>query len=363
VDKWFLGADLPIITGAGITYRPAAGVLFSGTPSRSDSRQGYLGDCYFLASVASIADQTPAAIQNMFLDNGDGTFTVRFFGPTTTDYVTVNKQLPALANGSFAYAGLGTSVSDASTSLWLALAEKAYAQWNETGQSGRDGTNTYAGIEGGWMSNVNRQVLGYASSNYAVSTSSASLLASQLGGGRAVTIGTKANASNGLVGSHAYIVTGYNAGSGTFSLFNPWGNTHPGPLTWSQIQANCDFYAVTDSSGTSGISTLSVRSSISEVSIGNWTTIVMTPVFFGAEGSRSEETALTNDTIEYLETNDSMGLFGWVTPDQRPITSIAENQPSLSTANHNEAQDKRTSDEIANDLAFSFDHIEDLLRS
>jgi hypothetical protein len=362
VDKWFLGADLPIITGGGISYQTANGVLFSGTPSRNDARQGYLGDCYFIASVTSIADQTPAAIQNMFLDNGDGTFTVRFFGPTATDYVTVNRQLPALANGSLAYAGLGLSVSSGSTSLWVALAEKAYAQWNETGQSGRDGTNTYAGIEGGWMSNVNRQVLGYASSNYAVSTSNAAHLASQLGGGRAVTIGTKPNAANGLVGSHAYIVTGYNAGTGTFDLFNPWGNTHPGALTWSQIQANCDFYAVTDSSGTTGISTLSVRSSISETFVGNWTTVVMTPVYFESEANNTEGSGLEADSMKYEEGLESIELHSWVTPDQAPTVAIDEPGVLAANMNHDEAEEFRTSDEIANDLAFSFDHIEDLLR-
>ena len=363
VDKWFLGADLPLITGSGITYQTANGVLFSGTPSRNDARQGYLGDCYFLASITSIADQTAAAIQNMFLDNGDGTFTVRFFGSLAADYVTVNKRLPGLANGTLAYSGLGLSLSSTSTSLWVALAEKAYAQWNETGQSGRDGTNSYAGIEGGWMSNVNRQVLGYASSNYAVSTSSASHLASQLSGGRAVTIGTKASVSNGLVGSHAYIVTGYNSGTGTFDLFNPWGNTHPGPLTWSQIQANCDFFAVTDSSGTTGISTLSVRNSVSETSIGNWTSVLVIPVYPGLDESKVEEFTFENDAYEYEVCNNAAGLHSWVTPDQNPMFAIDEQPEMVAVANFEKTEDIRTSDEIANDLAFTFDNIEDLLRS
>ncbi|AMV35486.1 Calpain family cysteine protease [Pirellula sp. SH-Sr6A] len=363
IDKWFLGADLPLIAGGGISYQTANGVLFSGTPSRVDALQGYLGDCYFIASITSIADQTPAAVQNMFLDNGDGTFTVRFFGPTSADYITVNRQLPALSSGVLAYAGLGKSVSSATTPLWVALAEKAYAQWNETGLSGRDGTNTYAGIEGGWMSNVNRQVLGYASSNYAVSTSSASHLASQLGGGRAVTIGTKGNVSNGLVGSHAYIVTGYDAGTGTFDLYNPWGTTHPGPLTWSQIQANCDFYAVTDSAGTSGISTLSVRSSVSETTIGNWTTVVMTPIDFLSPGTVRDEITRPDDSFENRECNDLFGTFSWVTPDQSvedPVDPVS--RPALCDS-FEEGPLERKSFDIENDLAFTLEHIEDLLGS
>jgi hypothetical protein len=275
IDKWFLGADEPAINVSGATYQTASGVLFNGNPSRNDAKQGYVGDCYFIASVTSIADANQSAIRNMFLDNGDGTFTVRFYTNTgTADYVSVNRRLPAYGNGTLVYAGLGASVSSASTTLWVALAEKAYAQWNETGKSGRDNTNTYEGIEGGWMSNVNRQVLGYRSTDVYIPTSSKPQLISHLTSGNAVTIGTKSSASNGLVGSHAYIVTGYNASNDTFTLFNPWGTSHPGALTWAQVSANCDFYSVTASSGTSAISTANVRSGLSDTLIGNWTTVI-----------------------------------------------------------------------------------------
>jgi hypothetical protein len=42
---------------------------------------------------------------------------------------------------------------------------------------------------------------------------------------------------NGLYGYHAYMVTDYNSSSDTFTLQNPWGFAHPGPLTWSQLQS------------------------------------------------------------------------------------------------------------------------------
>ncbi len=202
VDKWFLGVDVPALTGSGITYQTANGVLFTGTPSRSDARQGQLGDCYFIASLVSIADKNAQAVQNMFLDNGDGTFTVRFYatagstpGSGVADYVTVNRQLPAYSNGTLAYSGYGQSVSSATTTLWIALAEKAYAQWNATGNEGRDGTNRYAAIEGGWMSNVNAQVLGYTSTNYSFSGTQASVMIDAINAGRSVTLGTLGNAS------------------------------------------------------------------------------------------------------------------------------------------------------------------------
>ena len=137
-------------------------------------------------------------------------------------------------------------MSSASTTLWIALAEKAYAQWNETGNEGRDGTNRYAAIEGGWMFNVNAQVLGYNSTNtYFASTNKQNLI-SALASNQAVTLGTLTSASaGGLYGSHAYIVTAYNSSSDTFSLHNPWGVSHPNPLTWAQLQANCSIFVST----------------------------------------------------------------------------------------------------------------------
>ena len=256
VDKWFLGTDEPALTTSQLTYQTTTGNLFNGTPSRADVRQGALGDCYFIAAVATIADVNPDAVRNMFVDNGDGTYTVRFYSVQDgmPDYVTVNRRLPAQYNGALGYSGYGLSVSSTSTTVWIALAEKAYAQWNETGNEGRDGTNRYAAIEGGWMGYVNAQVLGTASSNYAVTSVNKQTLITALSSQKAVTIGTKTSVSAGLYGSHAYLVTGYEASTDTFRLHNPWGFSHPGALSYSQLQAYCSVFVVADTSGSSPIS-------------------------------------------------------------------------------------------------------------
>ncbi len=254
VDKWFLGTDEPTLTSSSLSYQTTAGTLFNGTPSRSDARQGMLGDCYFIASVAAIADSNPQAVQNMFVDNGDDTYTVRFYVGSTgqADYVTISRRLPVQSNGALAYSGYGLSASSSSTTIWIALAEKAYAQWNETGNEGRDGTNRYSAIEGGWMGEVNKQVLGVSSSNYSINTSTKPTLISALANQKAVTIGTYQSVSAGLVGSHAYLVTGYNSSTDTFQLHNPWGTSHPGALSFSQLQAYCSMFVVTDPTGSSG---------------------------------------------------------------------------------------------------------------
>jgi Calpain family cysteine protease len=276
VDKWFMGTDLPALESGSLSYRTVAGNLFNGNPSTANMKQGQLGDCYFIAALGAIADRTPAAIQNMFVDNGDGTFTIRFYtgnygmfyntdgtistgfrtGTTSlADYVTVNRSLATYASGMLALSGSGSYASSASNTLWIALAEKAYAQWNETGKAGRDvAANNYSSIEGGWMGEVSAQVLGYNATEYVLANSQQSSLTQALSANRAVTIGTKSGATlGGLVGGHAYVVSSYNASSNTFTLLNPWGTSHPAQLSWTQLVSACDWLSVANPSSSTAI--------------------------------------------------------------------------------------------------------------
>ena len=156
VDKWFLGTDHPTATddfGNTYTYSQVSGVLFGANgPSYTDVRQGEIGDCYFLASLAEIALQNPTAITGMFIVNGDGTYTVRFFNGSQAQYVTVDQQLPTTSCGTLIFDGLGSSATSASNVLWVALAEKAYVEINECGwirpSSWGGGLNVYTDISG-----------------------------------------------------------------------------------------------------------------------------------------------------------------------------------------------------------------------
>jgi hypothetical protein len=60
------------------------------------------------------------------------------------------------------------------------------------------------------------------------------------------------------------VVTGYNAATDRFTLFNTWGNTHPAPLTWQQLQANCSLFVVTNPNGSVSGGAAIVRSAISD---------------------------------------------------------------------------------------------------
>jgi hypothetical protein len=277
VNKWFLGADHPALCNTSLVYTSVAGSLFPHTPSHNDEVQGALGDCYFISALGTLADSNPAAVRNMFIDNGDGTCTVRFYtgtygtiynysnnsigagftqGVGTADYVTVDCMLPTSASGMLVYADYGASASNAANSLWIPLAEKAYAQWNQTGKEGRDGANAYASIQGGWMATVDAQVLGYNATDWIMTTTKEQVAIAAIQAGQAVTIGTGqwSGTVDGLYASHAYAIIGYNAGADTFTLYNPWGSNQPGQLTWRQLQADTTQLCVAATSGTVPIS-------------------------------------------------------------------------------------------------------------
>jgi hypothetical protein len=256
IDKWFYGTDLPVTSYSYDTS--TSGTLFgSSGASHTDELQGVLGDCYLLAALGSIADSSSSAIENMFIDNGDGTWTVRFYYNGTADYVTVNSQLAVDSNGNLVYDGYGNSSTSSSNVLWLALLEKAYAQWNETGKTEQDdSSNSYAAIEGGWMGDVYEQVLGYTATIYDQSTTGLNAkqtLINAIAAGEAVTIGTRNfnyNSTTGLYGNHAYNVIAYNSSTGKFTLYNPWGSDQPIQLTWGQLQTYCSDFAATVTTGT-----------------------------------------------------------------------------------------------------------------
>jgi autotransporter-associated beta strand protein len=253
IDKWFYGDDLPTIPSSA-SYSVVAGSLFGnnpnqslGVPSSADMGQRGVGDCYLIAALGAIADSSPSAIENMFIDNGveNGvqSWTVRFYDNAgqgyAADYVTVNALLPGYSNGSLVFAQAGVNGG-----YWVALAEKEYAEWNQTGREGRDGQNAYESLAAGWMQVVNEQVLGCASTTYNPSSSSVEqtvIMALQNHEAVTAAIFVNGNAALfneiGLVSDHAYVVTGYDPTTGTFQLENPWGFYEPEALTWSELVA------------------------------------------------------------------------------------------------------------------------------
>jgi len=234
IGKWFLGTDLPTAFSYNLStkynYRTVSGSLFQNGVSYQDVRQGNIGNCYFVNALAGAAFRTPSSIQNMFIDNGDGTFTVRFFNNSVANYVTVNRQLPTNASGYSVFASWGGGLNTSSTNeLWVALAEKAYAQINEAGWIGQDNTNSYQGLNGGWSHAVLRQISNQSSSvDWTLQNDDRLNIINQFNAGKTVFM----NWTN-PEGGHALLLTGYNAITQQFSIYNPWGNTYS--LSWQQV--------------------------------------------------------------------------------------------------------------------------------
>ena len=212
VNKWFLGLDLPTAGGA---YEAVGGVLFgSSGPLYTDVCQGYLGDCWLIASFAETAARMPSIIKSMFIANGNNTWTVRFYLNGVADYVTVNDELP---NGGTLYDNV------AGRPLWVGLAEKAFAQENASGQlsTPNPGANSYNALNGNDPTVALAAITGLpANDNYVNATT----IATAWQQGQFITLCTPYNPANGsIVPDHCYAVVGYNKNTGVITLFNPWG--------------------------------------------------------------------------------------------------------------------------------------------
>jgi hypothetical protein len=230
VNKWFLGLDHPTASG---TYAQANGSLFVNGPAVSDVHQGNLSDCYFLAALGALAQDRPAAITAMFTDNGDGTFTVRFFNAGLAKYVTVDRMLPTDSSGKLIYDGAGSLASSTGNELWVALAEKAYAQINQDGWLGHTAANSYPAIELGYSDDSLNQVTGGSASWTQIIRASTTQLQAGVAAGKPTILNSLSSPGNGVVASHTYPVLGYDATTQKFNLSNPQGGSIQ--LTWTQI--------------------------------------------------------------------------------------------------------------------------------
>jgi len=202
----------------------------------NDIQQGNLGDCYFMSAMGEVAKQNPDVIQNAIKDNGDGSYTVRFyekkgdgpFGLFGHHYepkdIKVTPDFPVDAGGNQVFAGPGDT-DGSKKELWPALMEKAYAQWKG---------GSYHGIEGGNPGDAMSALTGKDSSEKSAKDVTIDELDQALNSGKAVVAGTPENGgkkemfeNKTLYTDHAYMVTGVDKANGTVTLRNPWGTWTP----------------------------------------------------------------------------------------------------------------------------------------
>ncbi len=215
---------------ADTAYSPVSGSLFGATgPSYLDVHQGAVGDCWLMTSLAEVATRNPSDIQNMFTDLGSTTengsvvelYKVRFFDSAgTPEYITADTELPS---GGGYYDRVTNGV------LWVALAEKAYAEANGAGvvTTQHVGSDSYAALNGGDPSWALQAITGKPASMFPINP--ANIAAAAWNAGQLNVLCSSPNAGDNLIvgdsnGTHAYAVISYNASSSTpFELYNPWG--------------------------------------------------------------------------------------------------------------------------------------------
>jgi Calpain family cysteine protease len=258
VNKWFLGLDRPVANYGSTTYAyaNASGTLFGASgPQYGDVRQGALGDCYYVGALGEVAHRSPQAIRDMFIVNGDGTYTVRFFNAGKAEYVTVDSQLPQ-SGGRFMFANYGGYLNNTANVLWVALAEKAYVQLNESGwirsSAMGGGVNAYQSIAGGWFSVVVSQVAARTSTTTMMNSTTSNdfnTFKSAYDAGKFVGFASlSAPANSQIAGGHQYVAVGYDTATQSVILFNPWGlnngSSKPGLVTikWSELVTSFSYW-------------------------------------------------------------------------------------------------------------------------
>jgi hypothetical protein len=143
----------PMDKDAGLTLTNFAGrpLFAKDGPSPNDVFEGLVGDCYFMATLAALADANPDFIRRTVTDLNDGTYDVRFFQPNGAQtYVRVTSELWVDDHGRPKYARFGREGS-----IWVPILEKAFAvcRRNPAG---------YDSIAGGGGKELNRLVWKYS---------------------------------------------------------------------------------------------------------------------------------------------------------------------------------------------------------
>ncbi|MEV6695167.1 C2 family cysteine protease [Micromonospora sp. NPDC051196] len=253
------------------TGQPAP--LFDGPPQREQVRQGALGDCGMLATMAAVAGHRPDALAQLFQPNPDGTVDVLLHesllhGGTSTPTgrrlrITVRPDVPLRAGppGKSAYADRSRNGSGWASVLEKALAavdrtwtmqrrvawQQDWTAWQSKDDPHRAAPLGYArlhvGSTGHLQAELMTQLTGAPSRSSRFDTrpgqeaAVAARLAALLAAGSPVIVGTLPEKSYppglttlpfGLYAGHAYEVV--SVANGLVQLRNPWGVEDPAPM-------------------------------------------------------------------------------------------------------------------------------------
>lgn len=247
MGKWFLGTIAPREDfydeydkkAYTFKYERFNGSLFgsSNQAKISGIDQQMFGNCVLFASLGSTFSRQSnewgagsSTINSMFINNGDDTYTVRFFNINNNlqaEWVTVDNRLPTV-NGQI----FGASNRDG---LYVPIIEKAYAQWREWSittkelRYGKSGWNITG--NGDFITEGLQRIVGRSAQSYTTPINNANgytfeIIQQALSQGKAVSSGSAAKSSAYLVDGHAYSVTNAylsSTGERRVVVYNPWG--------------------------------------------------------------------------------------------------------------------------------------------
>lgn len=190
-----------------------------GHPSINDIHQGASGDCFFLAALGAKAARDPASIERMIATNPDGSHTVSF--------AKGDVHVPPLTD-----AEVGRGASSQGNGTWVAVVERAYADYKAQQDTAKD-TDPYDTFNGGGLIEA---AMAHNGATDVASYNVAGFNPNRLGAlddfrthltgfldDRKLVCAISWKSPDGLPTGHAYTVTGYDSASDTICVRNPWG--------------------------------------------------------------------------------------------------------------------------------------------
>lgn len=230
------GATIPL-TLDGTGWTASSALLFpSGRPMVGDVRQGsFVGDCFMLAALESVARLQPQTIQDLFTENPDGSITVHFVSQSFVNRFPVDIAVTR-----------EVAQQQAVGALWTQVFEKAFAFYRFDSAPYH---NTFAGLNGGigdeiwYATGIPGTTISMGAGFFGLSTPQA--LDDYIDHANAHGLGLLFNTpafpvDAPLVGSHEYILTDWHKVGDTifYSADQPWGLEFHVELTWDQLTRN-----------------------------------------------------------------------------------------------------------------------------
>ncbi len=198
-----------------------------------------------MASLAETALRSPSTINNMFIVNGDGTYTVRFYQRGNAEYVTVDDYLPTNGSGNAIYAGMGKQLCQLVRtnfgSCWpkRPLSSATNLAGSAQASQATDRTHIPALKAAIFMPRPATSRASRRSPLRRRRPDNFTTFVNAWNAGKLDRLRPPASpASSTVVGGHAYAVIGYNSSNQTITLYNPWGPNYAYAVTmttWSQI--------------------------------------------------------------------------------------------------------------------------------